>query len=644
MIFEHFVRQHLHTYDAGGKSVAWAERLVHHLLKQIKSLRLPPNPLDDLVSQLGGESKVAEMSGRRQRVLKDQFGRQWLSNRQGGPGGRESSNLHEQLAFQRGEKDIAIITEAASAGISLHSDKRYLQEGLPPPRPRTMICIELPWAADKAVQQFGRIHRSNQMSSPSFQVVVTDMPGEQRFVSAVARRLRLLGAMTRGDQHATLEGGDIMQFDVHCEYGQRSLRILLNDVYSGMTRFSEVSTCKTLQPWGGSWPKFAAAAKHELEAIECGMQVESMNVFLNRLLAVPCAVQKGLFDAFSVIFEAIRRLDRERGVLVDGGMQSLARRVGSHSAEEVLHESLPDQFGALSLVTLSLDRGLPWHQALALARAKNLKEPEGFYIRQDQDSSFQEPVLVLRATQSAELFFQSRPCSSRLQSRGQLEKAENFANMKGFQFCPLSQKESFDRLSRLWLKQYDASAKVCVHQRRGKSCGRKDCRKGIRLVEETLLIGEGIIPAWDILQSVLGQPEMVRASLSSGGNTLVGVRVPQACISNLRSALKKSFIGVQANAKVEQETMILEASDTDTVERASGSLVKKRCLSADTVDLSVDAVDVLSSDDEGYTNACLKACRGKSGGTLAKKRPRSPSRDETKPLAKAARRQQINVD
>ena len=60
--------------------------------------------------------------------------------------------------------------------------------------------------ADVAVQGFGRSHRSNQVSSPTFALVTTDLKGQILFISSIAKRLDQLGALTKGQRQTGSQG------------------------------------------------------------------------------------------------------------------------------------------------------------------------------------------------------------------------------------------------------------------------------------------------------------------------------------------------------------------------------------------------------------------------------------------------------
>ena len=196
------------------------------LLDRLITLQLPEHPLDQLINHFGAEN-VAEMTGRKNRLVKLSNGDDAYRPRGIAGVPQRQTNLHELQNFQGKRKRIAIMSEVAATGDSLHSDKRAVNQ-----QRREHIAAELKWSADKQLQDFGRSHRSNQVSPPVYILVYTELGGEKRFSTSIARGFASTGALNKGDRRANQIGG-LERFNLESKEGRAALKIVYDRILNG---------------------------------------------------------------------------------------------------------------------------------------------------------------------------------------------------------------------------------------------------------------------------------------------------------------------------------------------------------------------------------------------------------------------------
>jgi hypothetical protein len=294
--------------DKNGAPVQSREalRMKRALLDGLSALHLPENPLDQIVNHFG-EDAVAELTGRKRRLIRDPKSGKIVYKKRAPEGvAMDRVNVHEMNQFQGGKKRVAIISDAASMGISLHASNRAANK-----QRRVHLTLELGWSADKQLQTFGRTHRSDQAAPPEYGLVSTELGGERRFCSTIARRLWSLGALTKGDRSAT-NSGDLAKYNFETPEG----RAALTAFFRGIMRGDEVpglgDARQTLRDMGllTRGPDGSEDIRREDEA--------NVPRFLNRVLALDVDRQNALFDHFTSVFERTVAAAKAGGVFDEG--------------------------------------------------------------------------------------------------------------------------------------------------------------------------------------------------------------------------------------------------------------------------------------------------------------------------------------
>ncbi|MDK2747555.1 MAG: strawberry notch family protein [Brevundimonas sp.] len=319
------------------------------LIEKMALLPAVPGVLDALLEAFGTDA-VAEITGRSRRVVRD--GRR-VVDRRGASAARAETD-----AFMSGRKRVLIFSDAGGTGRSYHADL-----SAPNQQRRVHYLVEPGWRADAAIQGLGRSHRTHQASAPLFRPVTTDIQGEKRFTSTIARRLDSLGALTRGERRTAGAGLFRAEDNLESPWARRALL-----VFYGALAFGELDSM-TLET-------FVAKTSLKLLDGDGGLKpsddLPPIHTFLNRLLALRIADQNALFADFDRILSGILDRAAASGEL-DRGLEDIEAEELEVTDQEVIRTDVST--GAeTALVTFSLkvrreilvaDAALTWAKDVA---------------------------------------------------------------------------------------------------------------------------------------------------------------------------------------------------------------------------------------------------------------------------------------
>jgi hypothetical protein len=203
-------------------------------------------------------------------------------------------------------KRILIFSDAGGTGRSYHADLGAKNQRL-----RVHYLLEPGWKADNAIQGLGRTNRTNQAQPPLFRPVATNVKGEKRFLSTIARRLDTLGAITKGQRET---GGQNMfraEDNLESPYARAALRQFFYKLRAG-----KIEAC--------SYAKFQEMTGLTLDEADGTMKetLPPIQQFLNRCLALRIDMQDAIFEACGTFLSAIIEDARHAGTL-DVGLETL---------------------------------------------------------------------------------------------------------------------------------------------------------------------------------------------------------------------------------------------------------------------------------------------------------------------------------
>lgn len=501
-----------------------ALELKRELLDRLSLLEIPEHPLDQLVNYFGTEN-VAEMTGRKKRLVRTLSGRLEYRNRQIPGVPNRLINLHEKNCFQNRDKRVAIMSEVASTGDSFHASRKVRNQDR-----RLHIAAELKWSADKQVQDFGRTHRTGQVAPPIYLLVFTELGGEKRFSATIARRLANMGALTKGDRRAE-KAGNLDKYNLESKEGRAALNVVYNRILNGEPIIGLSDPKETLGDMG---LLNKSADGDEIK------ESEKTNIprFLNRLLSLEVERQNALFDYFYQTFlETVEHL-KAKGKIDDGMEDLKAVSVKIAEQPQILHR---DALTGAQTVYYKLDTIVPTRPALF----DEISLYDGVY------------------------FYEHRQTGAFVAVRASLAHTDPETGDR-YQMFSVSRPAGYNLF---YLKESELAARYkIVTKSRARNWWKAEEARIPPVEQKTVhLLSGALLPVWKYLKNLQQQGLNIVRTTTDDGTRLVGVNISPDAISEIR----RTF-GLWKNAAQNAEEILRSArEENEIVELLGGIKIRK---------------------------------------------------------------------
>jgi len=506
-----------------------AVKIRDELVGKLGAMTLPGNPLDMIIEKFGADN-VAEVTGRSQRIVTSD-GKKVKERRS------QSKTMAEAQEFQAGKRKVLIFSDAGGTGMDFHADK-----GAKNQKRRAHYILQAGWRADRAIQGFGRTHRTNQVSPPIYKLAGTNLSGHKRFTSSIARRLDQLGALTKGQKEASGSGMFNATDNLENEFAQAAVTSLFYDIYRG--------DIKDFTP---------AEAEKELGLNIVGekgfnvSKIPPVPQFLNRLLNVTIDRQNMLFDKF------ITHMENAVQVAIDNNEYTAG-------VELVKHD------GAVLLDTKEAYRDTATGATSEYRMVKLTKKVE---VTPFVTIDTQWTNIRYKKNRDTGLVYAFRPASSRTNENGQVIPTYH-------RYSPTDRRiiDSQDYQFRYDMVKADAA----------EIAWGKQIKEAPATREETLhLVTGALLPIWDRLPSK--SPKIVRLNLDDG-RSLLGREIPDIELTRTLENLGVTGPEIDMSAPEIQASVL----GGKTILLSSGHRITRRRVGGE------QRIEVIPSPNDAYSD------------------------------------------